>query len=215
MSRLLVIEIAVFILHARVCFFEAAILFRRPPGHAALGIDPLAHALADRASKPLFQHFGGGAQTLNGHQFAYIVWIDPGIPQRDVAAVGVGNNRNRCEFFLMDELSKIVQAGPRRILAIGRPSAITMPSQVGGDDMPILAKFLGNPVPATAVVSSAMQENQRWSGFIAPIHIVKTKALRNIGLGGWSMYHLAIVSGLAKLVQSLRSGMRLWRRLNE
>ena len=81
-----------------------------------------------------------------------------------------------------------------------------MPPKVRGNDMPILPEFLRHPIPAAAMVPAAMQQDQGRSGLIAPVDIMEPEALRNVGLGSRSVYHAAIVTSLAGLVQTLRWG---------
>ena len=119
MACLLIAEIAVFFLHACVRIFESLIPFGHSPGHAALGVDPFAHPITNRAAEPLLQHGGRRAEALDSDQLTDIVRIDAGIAEGDVPAIGMGDDRYRGEFLLVDQLRKIIDAGARGILAIG------------------------------------------------------------------------------------------------
>src|SRR3546814_17091518 len=84
----------------------------------------------------------------------------------------------------MDELRNVIDVIIELIGAADHPLTIAMAAQIGRDDVIALAKRLGDPVPVAAMVAPAMNQQQWRLVLIAPIHIVKTKKLRNIELRG-------------------------------
>ena len=62
-----------------------------------------------------------------------------------------------------------------------------MATQVRCNDVPIMAQFLSNPVPAARMVAAAMDQKQGWRIGVAPIDIVQPKALRNKAVGDGAM----------------------------
>ena len=82
----------------------------------------------------------------------------------------------------MNELGQVVDIGLHVVVAFRRPFAVTVASEIRCDNMPILSQFLGDPVPASAMVTPAMHEKQRWRALIAPICVMQLEALRLIGV---------------------------------
>ena len=79
----------------------------------------------------------------------------------------------------VDQLGKVVDESIHRIVSVGRPGAVAVAPRVRRDDMPVLAQFLRHPVPAAAVVTAAVLQNQRRRIGVAPIDIVQPQPLRD------------------------------------
>ena len=188
-------EILVLFLHPLVGFFQGRVLFGAAPCGRPLGVDPGAHPLGDRLSHPLLQHARRRPEPLDGDHLAHILRIDAGIAQRDIAAIRVRNDRQRRQLLLVDQLREVIDAGAHRIVAISRPAAVAVTAQVRRDDVPVMAQFLGHPVPAAAMVPPAMQQDQGRRIGIAPIDIMKAHALRDIAVGSRSGDHAKQIDG--------------------
>src|SRR5258708_7455293 len=110
--------------------------------------------------------------------------MDAGITCGDVAAERMADQGHGRKLALMNELREIVDKARHGIAAVLRPLAVAMPAQIGRDDMPAVAKPLHHPVPAARMVAAAMDQHQRRCVRIAPIEIMQTQALRNVGVRG-------------------------------
>ena len=85
----------------------------------------------------------------------------------------MGNDGHGCKVQLMHKLGEIVNKGRHFVVAVGLPLAVPMASQVGCYDVPILAQFLRCPVPAAAMITPAMDQEQRRRVGVAPIHMMQ------------------------------------------
>src|SRR3546814_7988349 len=81
----------------------------------------------------------------------------------------MGDDRHRREVELMDELREVIDEAVHVILPIGRPGAVAMAAQVGRDDMIAVRQSFGDPVPASAMVATAVDEQQRRRRLVPPI----------------------------------------------
>ena len=75
-------------------------------------------------------------------------------------------------------MGQIVDAAHHRILSLSGPLAVAMTAKVRRYDVPVFLEFLCDPVPAAAMVSPAMNQNERRGVFVSPVDIVETEALR-------------------------------------
>src|SRR3546814_18862954 len=82
------------------------------------------------------------------------------------------------------------------ILPIGRPGAVAMAAQVGRDDMIAVRQSFGDPVPASAMVATAVDEQQRRRRLVPPIAIMQRSDERRVGTecvstcrSRWQPYH--------------------------
>src|SRR3546814_9008212 len=74
------------------------------------------------------------AQTFDCNQPRHILRIDAGIAQREIGAEGMGDDRDRRQLLLVDELGDVIDMGRRRIAAVGGPLAVAMAPEVGRED---------------------------------------------------------------------------------
>src|SRR5579871_2188850 len=98
----------------------------------------------------------------------------------------MGDDANRRQPLLVDQLGEVVDEGAHRIVAAGRPGAVAMAAQVGGDDVVVAAQVLGHPVPVAAVVAPAVQQDEVRRAVVAPVDIVEPKPLGDVALRGWA-----------------------------
>ena len=89
----------------------------------------------------------------------------------------MGDDRDRRQPLLMDELVDVVDVRRHGVVAVRRPLAVAMPAQVGTDDVPVVTQGLRHPVPVAAVVPPAVDQEQRRRVGVAPIDVVKTQTL--------------------------------------
>jgi hypothetical protein len=97
----------------------------------------------------------------------------------DVAAERVGYDRHLLLPERVDQLREVVDEGVHRVVAFGRPFAVAVAAQVGADDVPVAAQFLGHPVPAAAMIAPAVLEDQQGRLRVAPVDVVQAQALRD------------------------------------
>src|SRR5207247_3007104 len=93
--RLLRGEMGILLLHAADGVFDRRVAARQAAGETALLADPLVHALGDGLAAEIGQHARRRADPLAGRAPGHRLWIDAGIAERDVAAEGVGDDRDR------------------------------------------------------------------------------------------------------------------------
>ena len=177
-------EVAVLLLHPLERFVDGGVAAGQPPGEGALLIDPAMHAFRQGEMGPLGDGFGRRAEAFNGHQLLHGFRVETGVAQGDVAAERVGDDGERRHFLLMDQLGEVVDVAVHPIAAILRPLAVAMAAQVWGDDVPVFPQVLRHPVPVSAMVPPAMQQQQRWRFGVAPIDIVQPQPLGEKYPGG-------------------------------
>jgi len=141
-------EVGVGFLHALEGFVDGGIFSRRSARACALGLDPVAQALARRLCKAIGQHARRRAEPLDRHELADILGVGPCISERNVAPEGVGHDRDGGEALLVDELGEVVEVRERAVVAVGGPLAVAVAAQVRGDHVPLGSQGLGGPVPA-------------------------------------------------------------------
>jgi len=110
--------------------------------------------------------------------------IYPGISERDVAAEGVPNDRDRCQLLLVDELDQVVDVTRHAVASVGRPSAVAVPTEIACGGVPIPSKIPRDPVPIPAMILAAVNEQERRSTRIAPVHVIQAERLRKIDARG-------------------------------
>src|SRR6267143_5258202 len=93
-ARLLGGEVWILLLHAPERVLDARIAPRQPPRERALLADPLVHARVDRLGLSLGQPLGGRPEPLDGNEPRHAVRIEAGVPERDVAAERVPDDRH-------------------------------------------------------------------------------------------------------------------------
>src|SRR3546814_12551135 len=76
------------------------------------------------------------------------------------------------------------------ILPIGRPGAVAMAAQVGRDDMIAVRQSFGDPVPASAMVATAVDEQQRRRRLVPPIDIMQLQPLRDEAVRNRAACHI-------------------------
>src|SRR3546814_12708289 len=89
---------------------------------------------------------GRKAQTFDCNQPRHILRIDAGIAQREIGAEGMGDDRDRRQLLLVDELGDVIDMGRRRIAAVGGPLAVAMAPEVGRDDVKVRPQILRHPI---------------------------------------------------------------------
>ncbi len=73
----------------------------------------------------------------------------------------------------MDDLREVIDIGCHRVVAIRGPGAIAVTAQIRGHHVPVGAQAVRHPIPASAMISAAVQEQQRRGLRISPIDVVK------------------------------------------
>ena len=184
-ARLLGGEMRVLLLHAAEGVLDRGVAPGQPAGQAALLADPLVHALGDRLVRALGEHARRRARAPRWRPAcATVSGIDPGVAERDVAAERVGDDRDRRQPLLVDELGEVVDVAGHRVAAVGRPLAVAVAAQVGRDDVPVVPQRRRRPVPVPAVVAPAVEQEQRRLVRIAPVHVVQPEALGEVRVRG-------------------------------
>src|SRR3546814_3864439 len=73
----------------------------------------------------------------------------------------MGDDGERLQRELVDELRDVADIVRHRIDAALDPFGIAMSAQVGGDDVPVVAQPLRHPVPVAAMIAPAVNQQQR------------------------------------------------------
>src|SRR3546814_11757515 len=90
--------------------------------------------------------------------------IDAGIAQREMGAEGMGDDRDRRQLLLVDELGDVIDMGRRRIAAVGGPLAVAMAPEVGRDDVKVRPQLLRHPIPVASMIATAVRSEERRVG---------------------------------------------------
>ena len=83
----------------------------------------------------------------------------------------------------MSEVGHVLDHG---ISAATGPLRIAMSAQVRGDNVVVVTKGAGDPVPGAGMVRPTMDEGQEGFVGVAPVYIVELQALGNIVVRGRS-----------------------------
>ena len=83
----------------------------------------------------------------------------------------------------MHELCNVCDEIEETVCAADSPVRVSVPAEVGCDDVVFVTEFLSDPVPVAAVITSAMHQQHGRCILVAPVHIVQTQALRVVHMG--------------------------------
>src|ERR1700674_2365419 len=184
MLRLVCGEVLVLAAHPLQRVGQRGVAARAARAHGPPVADPFLPALRQRPLLPLCEHLRRWSKSLDGNDATHLVRIQAGIAQRDVAAQRVSDDGNRCEFDLMSDLRQVVDIGCHRVITVRGPGAVAVAAQIRGHDMPVGAQAVGHPIPAAAMVPSAVSQQQWRCRRIPPVDVVQLQALRNITMRG-------------------------------
>ena len=123
------------------------------------------------------QHVGRGTQPFYGDDFFDPIRVHPRILEDDPAAERVTDQGDRKPVGLGQQLGDIDHMLDHGVLAAAGPLRVPVSAQVGGDDVIVLAKGLGDPVPVPAVVPPAVNERHQRLVGIPPVDVVEFEAL--------------------------------------
>ncbi len=182
--RLVLGQVAVLLPHAGQGFLDGGVAAGQAAAHRPALLDPLAPALGGGQGALLDHAARREAQPLDGDKLAHRLGIQAGVAQRDHAAERVGDDGHRRQLLLVDQLGQVVDIGGGVVDPVRRPGAVAVAAQVRGDDVPVVAQLARHPVPAAAMVASAMHQQQRRGGGIAPVDIVQPQPLRDEDVRG-------------------------------
>ncbi len=188
-ARLLRRQVRVRLLHAGICVLQRRIAPRLLSRELPLLVDPPAHPFRHRHFVGLHVRAWARTKPLDRHQPADVLRIDPAIAQRNVAAERVGDDGNRRQFLLMDQLRQIIDVVRHGVAAGRRPGGITVAAQVRCDHVVVPPQIAGDPVPVAAMIASAMQQDQRRRIGVAPVDVVQTHSLRDEMPRGRTGFH--------------------------
>src|SRR3546814_10762698 len=88
----------------------------------------------------------------------------------------MGDDRDRRQLLLVDELGDVIDMGRRRIAAVGGPLAVAMAPEVGRDDVTVRPQLLRHPIPVAAMIATAVQQEEGRRVRIAPVNIMQPQA---------------------------------------
>src|SRR6516225_12144538 len=117
----------VLLLHTLEGVLDRSVPARHPPGKGTLLGDPVLHAFGNTPLRMFGAPPRRRAQPFNGDQPSDVVWINAGIAQRDHAPERMGEDRDRRELLLVDQLSEIVDITGHAVFPVGRPLTIAVP----------------------------------------------------------------------------------------
>ena len=180
MARLLGREVPVGLLHPLQRVLDRGIAARQAPRKRTLLGDPFLHTLGDRHGRARRHLLRRRPEPFDGDEPAHRIGIDAAVADRDVAAERMRHDGHWRQFLLMDQLGQVVDIGGGRVIAVGRPLAVAVAAQIGGEDVPVMAQRLRQPIPVAAMVAPAMDEEERRRAGVAPVDIVQPQPLREI-----------------------------------
>ena len=136
--------------------------------------DPPAHPLRD--GWPLTSR-QDASPPLDDHEPFDVLGIASGVPQGDVPTQGVGNDPQRRQLLLVDELGDVVHELRWCVRGPCAPLRVTVTAQVRRDDVVPLLKVRGGPVPVVGMITVAVDEQQRRGVRVAPVEVVQPELL--------------------------------------
>ena len=89
----------------------------------------------------------------------------------------MGDDGHGGQALLVDELGQIVEVAGHGVAAVRRPLAVTVPAQIGSDDVPLLPERFRRPVPVPAMIPPPVKEEEGRLVRVAPVHVVEAAAL--------------------------------------
>ena len=115
----------------------------------------------------------GEAQPFDIDHARHPIGIEAAIAGDDIAAERMADHRTGWQIERVDQCREILDEIGEVIGAVARPVAVTMAAQIGGNDAIITGEGLGDLVPAPRMIATAMLEDQRRRGGIAPFDDVE------------------------------------------
>ena len=110
---------------------------------------------------------------------------DAGVLQDNRATERVADERQWISVEVRREGFEVGCELRRAVLAADGPIAVTMPAQVDRIDAEPIDQAVGNAVPVSRVISSAVDENDRRQALIAPNDVMEAKTLRRVVARLW------------------------------
>ena len=92
----------------------------------------------------------------------------------------MGNDPQRRELLLVDELGDVVHELRRCVRGPCAPLRVTVTAQVRRDDVVPVLEVRGGPVPVVGMIAVAVDEQQRRGVRVAPVEVVQPKPLREV-----------------------------------
>ena len=179
-NGLLFRQVAVRLVHSRQGIVERRIAPRLARGGVAFLVEIFAPDRLRPQRVAFGLPFGRGAEPLDGDDLADLVGVKAGETQRDIAAQRMGDDGDWGQVVEQHELGQVEDIAHDRVIAGPAPPAVAVPAQVGADDVPVFAQRLRCPVPAAAVIAPAVKQDQRRCLRVAPVGVVKLRALRDV-----------------------------------
>src|SRR5581483_11598169 len=170
-------EVRVLLLHPAEGVLDGGVAAGQAAREAPLLAHPLVHARRDRGRGPLRPCLRGRAQALDGDQARDGLRVDARVAQRHVAAEGVRDDGHRGQALAVDQLGQVVDVALHVVVAVRGPLAVAVPAQIGGDDVPVGAQGRRDPVPVAAVITPAVNQEQRRLVRVPPVDVVQAQAL--------------------------------------
>src|SRR5215471_12628122 len=159
--------------HAHDCVFNRPVAPRQAAGETTLCLDPRAQALGHRLCEALGHRLGRWPEPFDRDEALYLVGIDPRITRRDIASERVADESDGRKPTLMNELREVVDIARHAVVAVLRPLAIAMPTQIRRDDVPAIAQSPRYPVPIARMIAAAMDQDERGRIRVSPIEIMQ------------------------------------------
>src|SRR2546422_8456675 len=143
-------EVRVLLLHAPEGVLDGGVATGESAGEVALLGDPFLHALDDRRRGGPYEPCRWRAEPPDGDETGDRAGIDAGVAEGDLTAQRVGDDRDRRQALLMDELGQVVDVAGQGVAAVGRPLAVAVPPEIGRENVPVVPPRRGGPVPVPA-----------------------------------------------------------------
>src|SRR5258708_7650995 len=166
--------------HSLESRLQAWVAARRAACQLLQVVYPVQHPPGDRNVDPLFEQFRRWAESFDDNQLAHSVREQTGVEQRDLPAQRMRDDGESRELGLANQLDDVVDEVDEIVTTPGRPLRVAVPAQVRCKYSVIAPKILGHPVPTSAVVPPAVDQEQRRRSRVAPSNVMQAQALREI-----------------------------------
>src|SRR5258708_8145839 len=92
----------------------------------------------------------------------------------------MAKNRHTVDGKPIDQKREIVDKIMDGIIAAIAPFAVAMARKIGSDDMEAIAERARDPVPGTAMIATAMEQDQRRRAVVPPVRVMKLQSARAV-----------------------------------
>ena len=195
-------------LHARDGGGEVGVAVRCAAFDAAGFLDPVADTLRRGGVDAVVAR---EAEAFNGDKALDAFGVDAGVGGGDDAAKRVADNADGLAADDVDHRAHVEHVFGDGVERAGRPGAVAVAAEVEGIDVEIVAKGAGDPVPVAGVVESAVDEQERGFGVVAPVPELEFEAV-GVEEVGYGFQNIIVKRAAAGRRSEMKSGrLEGWR----